>query len=141
GRTVAVMPHWWIPESHASFALSAPIVATGDASGRFVRVSLPFDRTAYLTPAHRAALDEAFARRPAAVLLTVDHPSGEIYTYNVDQKEKPWPVPVVLVAPNDRSLLDRAQQSGRPITVAVQGAWRHDVVGRNVVARLDRGRN
>jgi len=25
------------------------------------------------------------------VLLTIDHPSGEIYTYNVDQEGKPWP--------------------------------------------------
>ena len=86
-------------------------------------------------------LETAFARRPAAVLLTIDHPSGEIFTYNVDQKAKPWPVPVILVAPNDQPLLDRAQQSGRPVSVAVQGAWRHDVPGRNVVARLDRGQN
>ena len=74
------------------------------------------------------------------MLLTIDHPSGEIFTYNVDQKTKPWPVPVILVAPKDRSLLDLAQQSGRPVSVSVQGAWRRDVPGRNVVGRLDRGK-
>ncbi|HEX9557929.1 MAG TPA: hypothetical protein VF991_15655 [Reyranella sp.] len=141
GQTVAVMPHWWIPEPHASFSLSAPIAAAGDASGRFVRVSLPFDRTAYLSQAHRAALDEAFARRPAAVLLTVDHPSGEIYTYNVDQEGAPWPVPVILVAARDKALLDAAEQAGRPLAVDIKGRYRRDVTGRNVIGRLDRGLN
>lgn len=143
GESRAVLPQWWIPEALAAFALTAPIAASdnGPAPGAFVRASLPFDRGAYLNDQHRAALEVAFARRPAAVLLTIDHPSGEIFTYNVDQKEKPWPVPLILVAPKDRSLLDRAQQSGRPVTVAVQGAWRRDVPGRNIVARLNRGQN
>jgi hypothetical protein len=49
-------------------------------------------------------------------------------------------VPVILVAPKDRQLLDAAQQSRQPVSVSVQGAWRRDVPGRNVVARLDRGK-
>ena len=136
------MPQWWIPERQATFALTAPIAASdsGPAPDAFVRLTLPFDRGAYLTSQHVAALESAFARRPAAVLLTIDHPSGEIFTYNVDQKTPPWPVPVILVAPKDRSLLDLAQQSGRPVSVSVQGAWRRDVPGRNVVGRLDRGK-
>ena len=40
GQTVAVMPHWWIPEPLAQLPVSsAPIAAAGDASGRFVRAS------------------------------------------------------------------------------------------------------
>ncbi|HZX84855.1 MAG TPA: hypothetical protein VFF19_14900, partial [Reyranella sp.] len=136
-----IMPHWWIPEHQATFALAAPIAASdsGPALDAFVRLTLPFDRGAYLAAHHVTALESAFARRPAAVLLTIDHPSGEIFTYNVDQKTRPWPVPVILVAPKDRSLLDLAQQSGRPVSVSVRGAWRRDVPGRNVVGRLDRG--
>jgi hypothetical protein len=140
GQTVDVAPHWWIPQAAANFALSASIAASGDASGRFVRLSLPFDRTAYLGKTHIAALDEAFARRPAAVLLTIDHPSGEIYTYNVDQESKPWPVPVILVAARDKPLLDSAEQAGKPVTVAIRGRYRRDVPGRNVIGRLDRGK-
>jgi hypothetical protein len=142
GETRSVMPQWWIPERQATFALTAPIAAadSGPAAGAFVRLTLPFDRGAYLTQQHVAAIESAFARRPAAVLLTIDHPSGEIFTYNVDQKTAPWPVPVILVAPKDRSLLEAAQQSGRPVSLSVQGAWRRDVPGRNVVGRLDRGK-
>jgi hypothetical protein len=141
GQSRPVVPQWWIPERQATFSLSAPI-APDDASaeGAFVRLALPFDSGAYLNARHVAAIESALAHRPAAVLLTIDHPSGEIFTYNVDQKTSPWPVPVILVAPKDRALLDAAQQSGQPVSVAVKGAWRRDVPGRNVVARLDRGK-
>src|SRR5260221_8930305 len=99
GEHRSVLPQWWIPEAQATFSLTAPIAPsdTSPAPDAFVRASLPFDRGAYLNDQHRAALEVAFARRPAAVLLTIDHPSGEIFTYNVDQKEKPWPVPGILV--------------------------------------------
>lgn len=141
GEARPVVPQWWIPEQQATFALTAPIAAAdgSPAPGAFVHLTLPFDRGAYLNNQHVAVLESAFARRPAAVLLTIDHPSGEIFAYNVDQKTRPWPVPVVLVAPKDRPLLDAARQSGRPVSVSVQGTWRRDVPGRNVVARLDRG--
>src|SRR5215813_8670823 len=139
GRTLSVVPHWWIPEQAASFRLTAPIASSGDAGGRFVRISLPFDRAAYLTQAHRTALDEAFARRPAAVLLTIEHPSGEIYTYNVDQESKAWPVPVILVASRDKPVLDAAEQTGQALEVEIKGRYRHEVAGHNVVGRLDRG--
>ena len=140
GESRSVVPQWWIPEAQASFSLTAPIAAPGNdpAEGSFVRADLAFDRGAYLNAQHRAVLATALARRPAAVLLTIDHPSGEIFTYNVDQKEKPWPVPVILAAPKDRPWLDAAQRDGRPVSVAVRGAWRYDVPGRNVVARLQR---
>ena len=142
GETRPVMPHWWIPERQATFSLTAPIAASdsGPALDGFAHLILPFDRGAYLTSQHISALESAFARQPAAVLLTIDHPSGEIFTYNVDQKTQPWPVPVILVAPKDRPLLDHARQSGRTVSVSVQGAWQRDVPGRNVVARLDRGK-
>lgn len=141
-ETRPVMPQWWIPEHQATFFLTAPIAMSdsGPAPGGFVRLALPFDGGAYLAALHVAALEDTFARRPAAVLLTIDHPSGEIFTYNVDQKCPPWSVPVILVAPKDLPLLERAQQDGQPVSVSVQGTWRRAVPGRNVVGRLDRGK-
>jgi len=130
-RLIDVVPQWWPPEDPTSFDLSAPIAPTGLA-----RLSLPYDRGAYLNDSHRARLAEAFAQKPRAVLLDIAHPSGEIFTYNVDQASKPWPVPVLLVAPKDTALL----QSGASATISVRAAYRQDVKGRNVLARLDRGR-
>ncbi len=74
------------------------------------------------------------------MLLTIDHPSREIFTYNVDQERPPWRVPVILVAPKDLPLLERAQQAGQAVSVSVRGTWRRAVPGRNVVGRLDRGK-
>jgi hypothetical protein len=130
-RSLDVVPHWWPPEDRASFDLTAPVAPDGLA-----RLSLPYDSGAYLNDGHRARLAEAFADRPQAVLLDIAHPSGEIFTYNVDQAAAPWPVPVLLVAPKDSAALE----PGASATVSVRAAYRRDVPGRNIVARLDRGR-
>lgn len=130
-RLIDVVPQWWPPEDKTSFDLTAPIAPDGLA-----RLSLPYDRGAYLNDGHRAKLAEAFAHKPQAVLLDIAHPSGEIFTYNVDQAAAPWPVPVLLVAPKDAGLL----QAGASASVSVRAAYRRDVKGRNIVARLDRGR-
>ena len=130
-RTVEVVPQWWPPEEPTNLDLSAPIAPTGLA-----RLSLPYDRGAYLNDGHRARLAETFGHKPQAVLLDIGHPSGEIFTYNVDQASKPWPVPVLLVAPKDTHLL----QPGATAAVSLRAAYRRDVAGRNVVGRLERGR-
>jgi hypothetical protein len=115
GKTILVLPQWWIPEDKASFDLSAPIAADGDATGKFVRLRLSYDQGAYLNKNHREAIAAALERKPAAVLLTIGHPSGEIFTYNVAQSDTPWPVPVILVAPKEEALLEAAERAGSPV--------------------------
>jgi hypothetical protein len=137
GHRLSVMPQWWLPPGEARLRLVASIAPSGSASGRFARLTLPFDRGAYLTDGHRTALDRAFARDPIAVLLTIDHPSDEIFTYNVDQATRPGPRPVVLVAPKDAALVDSVRG---PLTLSIEGRHRENVPGRNIVARLDRGK-
>lgn len=137
GPTIAVAPHWWMPEQQQAFSMTAPIRAHGQ--GSFVRLTLPFDSQAYLTAAHKKSLATAFDLKSSAVLLTIDHPSGEIYTYNVDQAQGAWPVPVILVPGKAKAALDAAEAAERPITISIRGAYRTKVRGRNVVGRLDRG--
>jgi hypothetical protein len=141
GRTIPVLPQWWIPEDQASFELNAPIARDGDATGKFVRLKLSYDQGAYLNRHHRDAIASALQRKPAAVLLTIGHPSGEIFTYNVAQSDTSWPVPVILVAPDDESLLDAAEQAGASVAVSVKGRYQHNVAGRNIIGRLDRGKD
>ena len=142
GQQRPVVPQWWLGDRDARFALTAPIAPDGDALApeSFVRARLPFDRGAYLNSGHRAVIEKALSREPRAVLLTIDHPSGEIFTYNVGQLDRAWSAPVILVAPKDGALLDAAQRSGQPVSLAVQGAMRRDVPGHNLLARLDRGK-
>ncbi len=137
-QRIEVTPQFWPLPAHASFRLRSPIVATGDARGAFVRLSIPYEQTSYLTDTHHVALKAAFARHPAAVLLTIEHPSGELFVHNVDQDQDAWPVPVLLVASKDRAVLDRAMNAGTLLDLTLDGRYRYDLPARNVIGRLDR---
>lgn len=140
GKTLDVVPQWWLPANAARFTLTAPIAGEGDATGKFVRLKIPYDQGAYLGPKQKAAIQEAMQRHPAAVLLTIDHPSGEIFTYNVAQEDAPWPVPVILVGAKDEAALAVAQVRGEAVSLSVSGRYASNVAGRNVIGRLDRGK-
>jgi hypothetical protein len=136
GVTVESTPFWWLPEDKSSFRLTAPIAREGEVAGKILWIELPYDRGAYLGPAHRAAIAQAAARGPAAILLTIGNPGDDRFAYNVTQEDNPWPMPVMVVAGKDRGVFERAITSGMLVTLDVAGRYEQNVVGRNVVARL-----
>jgi hypothetical protein len=139
GDAVEATPFWWPPEDKASFRLTAPLVRDGDAAGKILMLDLPFDRGAYLGPSHRAAIAQAAARGPVAILLMIGNPADDRFAYNVTQEDSPWPVPVMVVAGKERALFERALASGAPVTFDVAGHYERNVAGRNVVARFGTG--
>jgi hypothetical protein len=134
GTAVEATPFWWPPEDKASFHLSAPLARDGDVAGKILWVDLPFDRGAYLGPAHRAAISEAAAKRPAAILLMIGNPADDRFAYNVTQEDAPWPVPVMVVGAKARGPFEHVLASGAPVTFDVAGHYERDVSGRNVIA-------
>jgi hypothetical protein len=132
--TLEATPFWWPPK--ASFRLTAPVSRDGDVAGRILWIELPYDRGAYLGPAHRAAVAQAAARGPAAILLMIGNPADDRFAYNVTQEDAAWPVPVMVVAPKDKALFEHAVATGAPVTIDVSGRYEQNVAGRNVVARL-----
>ena len=140
GTTVEATPFWWPPEDKSSFHLTAPIAREGDVAGKILLVELPYDRGAYLGPAHRAAIAQAAARGPVAILLVIGNPDDDRFAYNVTQEDRPWPMPVMVVAGKDKGAFERAVASGVPVTFDVAGRYERNVAGRNVVARLGAGR-
>jgi len=108
GTTVEATPFWWPPEDKASFHLSAPLARDGDVAGKILWLELPFDRGAYLGPAHRGAISEAAAKKPAAILLMIGNPADDRFAYNVTQEDTPWPVPVMVVGAKARATFERA---------------------------------
>ncbi|MFB9269108.1 hypothetical protein ACFFWD_39380 [Bradyrhizobium erythrophlei] len=139
GSSVEATPFWWPPEDKASFRLTAPLVRDGDVAGKILWIELPFDRGAYLGAVHRAAIAQAAARGPAAILLVIGNPADDRFAYNVTQEDKPWPVPVMVAAGKDRGVFEPAAASGAPVTFDVSGHYDTNVAGRNVVARLGDG--
>jgi hypothetical protein len=140
GAEIAATPFWWPPEDKASFHLTAQLVRDGDAKGKILLLDLPYDRGAYLGPGHRAAIREAAAREPAAILLTIGNPGDQRFAYNVTQEDEPWPVPVMVVARQDIASFENALKTGENITLEVAGRYERNVAGRNVVARLGSGK-
>jgi hypothetical protein len=140
GASVEATPFWWPPEDRSSFRLTAPVAREGDVTGKILWLELPYDRGAYLGPVHRAAIAQAAARGPLAILLVIGNPGDDRFAYNVTQEDTPWPVPVVVVAGRTRAVFERAMASGAPVTLDVAGHYQRDVAGRNVVARLGTGK-
>ncbi|HEV2158832.1 hypothetical protein [Bradyrhizobium sp.] len=140
GTRVEATPFWWPPEDRASFHLTAPLARDGDVAGKILLLDLPFDRGAYLGPVHRAAINEAAAKKPAAILLTIGNPADDRFAYNVTQEDAPWPVPVIVVGAKSRPAFERALASGAAITFDVKGHYERDVAGRNVIAETGKGR-
>jgi hypothetical protein len=132
-------PHWWLPEDRASFALAAQLSDEADAAGKLIWVQLPYDRSAYLNDSHRSAIDQAARRNPSAIVLTIDNPADDIFTYNANQEDAPWPVPVIVVATRHKPLIAKALNDGSVISIDVAGRYRRNVPGRNLIGRLDRG--
>jgi hypothetical protein len=139
GTTVEATPFWWPPEDKASFHLSAPLAREGDVAGKILWVELPFDRGAYLGPAHRAAITEAAAKKPAAILLTIGNPADDRFAYNVTQEDASWSVPVMVVGAKARATFEHALASGAPVTFDVAGHYERNVSGRNVIAEAGIG--
>jgi len=139
GTSVEATPFWWPPVDRASFHLATPLAQDGDVAGKILLLDLPFDRGAYLGPAHRAAIAEAVAKRPAAILLTIGNPANDRFAYNVTQEDAPWPVPVIVVGAKARGTFERALASGAPVTLDVKGHYQRDVASRNVIAEIGAG--
>ena len=139
GTSVEATPFWWPPVDRASFHLATPLAQDGDVAGKILLLDLPFDRGAYLGPAHRAATAEAVAKRPAAILLTIGNPAADRFAYNVTQEDAPWPVPVIVVGAKARGTFERALASGAPVTLDVKGHYQRDVASRNVIAEIGAG--
>jgi hypothetical protein len=139
GATVEATPFWWPPEDKSSFRLTAPVTREGEVAGKILWIELPYDRGAYLGPSHRAAIAQAAARGPKAILLVIGNPGDDRFAYNVTQEDAPWPVPVMVVAGKARGVFERALTSGVPVTLDVAGRYERNVAGRNVVARFGAG--
>ncbi|MDE2364364.1 MAG: hypothetical protein KGM42_16935 [Hyphomicrobiales bacterium] len=138
-KKLDALPFWWPPEDKASFHIEGRLTRDGDAAGKLLWITLPDDRGAYLDDAHRKAIAEAAARNPKAILLTIENAGDDLFAYNVTQEDRPWPVPVIVVAGRDRATLEAAMNKGESVAVDVDGRYQRNVAGRNVVATLGRG--
>ncbi|HQH07354.1 MAG TPA: hypothetical protein PLZ92_10760 [Phycicoccus sp.] len=139
GVTHEAFPHWWPPMQSGPVTLRAPLRSDEDSAGAIAWLSLPYERGAYLNAEHRRKIMDVAAHNPAAIVLTIDNPAGAIFTYNVNQVDEPWPVPVIVVAARLAPELEAARSKGAEVTVDLSAHYLHDVASHNVIARIDNG--
>ncbi|MDC8786647.1 hypothetical protein PRZ01_15765 [Paucibacter sp. hw1] len=139
GKTSEAFPHWWPPEQQMQLKLEAALKAPNESTGAFAWLRLPYERGAYLNAQHTQKILEVAAHKPLAILLTIDNPAGSIFTYNVNQEDAPWPVPVIVVPARLAAQLEAAQQSGEKMNIDMSMQYQRDVSSYNVIGRIDNG--
>lgn len=139
GKLHEAFPHWWPPAQEGGLSLEAALKPDAESSGAFAWLRLPYERGAYLNAQHRQKILEVAAHKPLAILLTIDNPAGSIFTYNVNQEDLPWPMPVVVVPSRLAPALEAARKSGDKLTINLSARYERDVASHNVIGRLDNG--
>ena len=138
-KVYEAFPHWWPPEQDKPASIEAPLKPDSESSGAIAWLRLPYERGAYLNAQHRQKIMAVAANKPLAILLTIDNPAGSLFTYNVNQEDAPWPVPVVVVPSSLAPVLETARLRGEKISINLATRLERDVHSHNVIGRIDNG--
>lgn len=133
---VEVFPHWLPPVS--AVPIHAPLreLSAASLAGHIAYVDA--DAAGLWYKARPAALAERAAAKGArALIVAVDHPSGEIYVTNAAAPYlDTWlPIPTVVVAARNTAAIERALASGEAVEFSSTGRQR-EVAAHNVLARF-----
>jgi hypothetical protein len=111
--------------------------------GKIALVKFPFDARASLFEGsgHAEIVLGAARAEAAAVVAVTEGATHEIIALNQPAGAEPWPLPVILVGQRDEPMLTTAARSGTRASLIVDGDDYHQAVARNVIARLDRGKD
>jgi hypothetical protein len=139
----------WFPRATGSTPINAAL-ALPDKSGRqalqgrIAVVKFPFDAGPAITErsGHAEIIQAAAKAGASAVVAITEGATREIIALNSPAGAGPWPVPVVLVGERDAPTLIVAGASGeKAASLLLDGNDDQNATARNVIARLDRGKD
>jgi len=147
-RPVRAFPLWF-PRGTGVNPISAPLAvfdksaAAQGLQGRIALVRFPFDARASVTAGsgHADMINRAAKAGASAVVAVTEGSTREIIALNTQVGAEPWPIPVALVSPRDDRALMSAARSSSKISLLIDGQDDHDATARNVIAKLDRGKD
>jgi hypothetical protein len=139
----------WYPRSTGSSPINAPLVVHDKNArrqtlpGKIAVVNFPFDAGPAITErSGYAEIIQAAAKAGAsAVVAITEGATKEIIALNSPAGSEPWPVPVVLAGERDAQVLVRAAASAKGASLLLDGFDDQDAAARNVIARLNRGKD
>jgi len=147
-KTIRCFPLWF-PRSTGRSPINAGLAVYDGSAGphsfqRKIGVArFPFDaRAAMFDGSGHAELITAAAKGGAlAVIVITEGATKEIIALNSPVGAEPWPIPVVLVGARDEPLLAAAAEAGSKASLLLDGDDEREAAARNVIARLDRGKD
>lgn len=144
GKKIRSFPLWPVRSTALIRAPLAELRAgstVGSLRGRIALVKFPFDARATVFNSHADAIATAAAGGAVAVVAVTEGPTGEVIALNSRADGNPYPLPVALVAPRDEPALATAAATGVDVSFLLDGRTVPDATARNVVGRLDRGKD
>jgi len=136
----------WFPRS-ANPAIISPLALHDRRTPRPLRgniavVRFPFGSGAMSEGSGHAEIIRAAAKDGAsAVVAITEGATKEIIALNSPADAEPWPIPVVLVGERDAAAIASAAASGSRALLLIDGVDDRNATARNVIARLDRGKD
>jgi hypothetical protein len=146
-RNIRALPLWF-PRSTGSNAIAGTLVpldksaAPGSLRGQLALVRFPADAGAAMVEGsiHSTLIRAAANAGASSVVAITEGPTKEIVALNSPAGAEPWPVPVVLVGQRDELTLVDAVKANARVSLVVEGDDQRDAQAKNVIARLDRGK-
>jgi len=147
-RTIRAFPLWFPRSTGAdpivgTLATSDKTDGQGSLKGRLALVRFPAAAgTAMVKGSVHSEIILAAAKAGATgVVAITESATKEIIALNSPAGAGPWPVPVVLAGSRDEPALIGAARSGARVSLLLDGEDDADANGKNVIARLDRGKD
>ena len=138
----------WFPRATGSTPINA-VLALPDKTGRqalqgkIAVVKFPFAAGPAITEGsgHAEIIQAAAKAGASAVVAITEGATREIIALNSPAGAEPWPIPVVLVGERDAAALVAGARSSQRAAFLLDGIDDQNAIARNVIARLDRGKD
>ncbi len=138
----------WYPHATGSTPINAALGMAAKSGrqglqGKIAVVKFPFAAGPAITErsGHAELIQAAAKAGASAVVAITESATKEIIALNSPAGAEAWPIPVVLAGERDASLIAASAASGERAMLLLDGADDQNATARNVIARLDRGKD
>lgn len=138
----------WYPHATGSTPINAALAVADKSGGQGLRgkiavVKFPFAAGPAITEqsGHAEIIQAAAKSGASAVVAITEGATKEIIALNSPAGAQAWPIPVVLAGERDAPLIAASAASGERASLLLDGTDDQNATARNVIARLDRGKD
>lgn len=136
--TVKAFPLWWVNEDINRTVTGTLVDASKEKALKKSSIALIHLPLKQKRANPKVYIDSLINRGVTGIVAITDNESGEIEAYNTNKDQKPWEVPIILIAPKDSAKALAFVKSGKPVTLAINGTFK-EVKGRNVYGTIGNG--